>query len=55
MRRLAVVALLAAGLPSAGAAGAKAGLPFVHDDYARALAEARTRKVPLLVEVWAPW
>jgi len=36
-------------------ASAKAGLPFVHDDYPRALAEARARKVPILVDVWAPW
>jgi len=30
-------------------------LPFIEDDYGRALAEARARKVPLVVEVWAPW
>jgi thioredoxin-like negative regulator of GroEL len=30
-------------------------LPFIDDDYGRALAEARARKVPLVVEVWAPW
>jgi len=30
-------------------------LPFIEDDYARALAEARTRGVPLFVETWAPW
>ena len=30
-------------------------LPFIADDYARALAEARARKVPLFVESWAPW
>jgi hypothetical protein len=30
-------------------------LPFVQDDYTRAVAEARARKVPLFVEAWAPW
>lgn len=37
------------------APAAKAALPFVEDDYARALADAKSRKVPLFVEVWAPW
>ncbi|HEX5043016.1 MAG TPA: hypothetical protein VFV75_08920 [Candidatus Polarisedimenticolaceae bacterium] len=37
--------------------GTKAALalPFVEDDYARALAEAKARAVPLFVEAWAPW
>jgi len=30
-------------------------LPFVADDYTRAVAEARARKVPLFIEAWAPW
>ena len=30
-------------------------LPFIADDYARAVAEARARKVPLFIEAWAPW
>ncbi len=30
-------------------------LPYIQDDYARALAEARARKVPLFIESWAPW
>ncbi len=32
-----------------------AHLPFIEGDYARALAEARARNVPLVVDVWAPW
>jgi hypothetical protein len=35
---------------SAGAAPAP-----IEDDYPRALAEARRRGVPILVDVWAPW
>ena len=30
-------------------------LPFIDDDYTRAVAEARARKVPLFIEAWAPW
>jgi hypothetical protein len=30
-------------------------LPFIEDDYTRAVAEARARKVPLFIESWAPW
>ena len=31
------------------------GLPFVPDDYARVLSDARARSVPLVVDAWAPW
>ena len=30
-------------------------LPFIADDYTKAVAEARARKVPLFIESWAPW
>jgi hypothetical protein len=30
-------------------------LPFVHDDWPKALAEAKARDFPLFVESWAPW
>ncbi len=61
-----VLALVApAATPARAAAGSKparkatAGsrmvLPFIQDDYARALAEARARKLPLFIEAWAPW
>ena len=30
-------------------------LPFIEDDYARALGSARAHELPLFVEVWAPW
>jgi len=36
-------------------AGSRMVLPFIQDDYTRALAEARARKLPLFIEAWAPW
>ena len=30
-------------------------LPWIEDDYTRADAEAKARKVPIFVESWAPW
>ena len=43
----------AAAVPSAPAK--KPVLPFIEDDYARALSEARAKKLPLFIEAWAPW
>jgi hypothetical protein len=34
---------------------AATNLPFIEDDYAKARAEAKRRKLPLFVDVWAPW
>jgi len=33
----------------------KSVLPFIEDDYAKALAEAKASKKPIFVDVWAPW
>jgi hypothetical protein len=63
---LALVAALAVGsaTQARAAAGSKPApknpgprmvLPFIQDDYPRALAQARARKVPLFIEAWAPW
>jgi hypothetical protein len=30
-------------------------VPFLEDDFARALTSARAKKVPIFVEAWAPW
>jgi hypothetical protein len=30
-------------------------LPFIDDDYAKALTQARTKHVPIFVDAWAPW
>jgi hypothetical protein len=55
--RVAPLALTLALLPVPGAAlpTRHSVLPFIQDDYARALSEARARKVPLFIESWAPW
>jgi hypothetical protein len=45
----------AAGRAHATPAGSKPVLRFIDDDYSRALAEARARKLPLFIESWAPW
>jgi hypothetical protein len=58
MRRFAAVlalALLAAPAVARGAEGIDRALPFIADDYARALGEARAQKLPLFIEAWAPW
>jgi len=30
-------------------------LPFIENDYTRAVAQARASKKPIFVEAWAPW
>jgi hypothetical protein len=41
--------------PVRSAARSRSVLPFIADDYTRAIAEARARKVPIFIEAWAPW
>jgi hypothetical protein len=46
--------------PSVAQAGDKAPakpmvLPFIEDDYEKALAEARAKRLPLVIDAWAPW
>ncbi|MEO6420291.1 MAG: thioredoxin family protein, partial [Polyangiaceae bacterium] len=38
-----------------GAPTARRPLPFIEDDYAKALAEARAKHLPLFVDAWATW
>ena len=47
--------LLATGALSAPTDDTGKVLPFVVDDYAKALDEARAQKLPLFIEAWAPW
>ena len=49
MRKLILAALLAATAIPAMA------LPFIENDYAKALARARTNNLPIFVDAWAPW
>jgi len=51
MKRL----LLAVTLLGALSVQAKEVLPFIENDYARAVQLARTKNVPIFVETWAPW
>ena len=30
-------------------------VPFIEDDFGRALALAKSRKLPVFIEGWAPW
>lgn len=33
----------------------KEALPFIEDDYGRAVREATKNKLPIFVDAWAPW
>jgi hypothetical protein len=55
MNAVLALALLAAPAVARGAEGLDKALPFVADDYAKALGEARAQKLPLFIEAWAPW
>ena len=49
MRKLLISALFAAAaLPAAA-------LPFIEDDYAKAVARARAKNIPIFADAWAPW
>ena len=54
MRTTFFPAALAAALLAAPASGGET-LPFISDDYPKALAEARSAKKPIFLEAWAPW
>jgi hypothetical protein len=43
------------GAPTVSPAAAPATIPFIEDDCARAVSEARTRHLPLFVEAWVPY
>jgi len=49
MKRLAFLAIVAVTALNARA------VPFIEDNYTKALALAKTKKVPVFVEAWAPW
>jgi hypothetical protein len=47
--------LLTLLLIAAPIARAREVLPFIDNDYAKAVAQAKAKNVPIFVEVWAPW
>ena len=58
MRTTLLPAALAAAFfaaPVAAAPAPREVLPFIADDYLKALAAARTGKKPIFLEAWAPW
>jgi len=50
----ATLALSRASSPAA-AAKPREILPFIENDYPKALADARAKKLPIFAEAWAPW
>ena len=50
MKRL-IFLLLFLALPAI----AKEVVPFIDNDYAKALAQAKKKNVPIFVDAWAPW
>jgi len=54
--RLVLAATLAGSLAaSIAGAAASSPLPWIEDDYTRAVSEAKSRHVPIFLEAWAPW
>ncbi len=58
--RLALPVVLALMLATPPAQPKPAGtaapvLPWIQDDYPRAVALAKARRLPIFVEAWAPW
>ena len=54
--RCAVALLFICAVSAPGvAADTERVLPFISDDYPKALAEARAQRLPLFIEAWAPW
>jgi hypothetical protein len=50
-----LLASLALGATISAVPATPSGLPWIEDDYARALSAARSKGVPMFVEAWAPW
>lgn len=51
MKLKTLLAFLLLALPAA----AKEVVPFIDDDYTKAVARAKAKNVPIFVEAWAPW
>jgi hypothetical protein len=55
MRSAVLFALLCVPVVAAAGEPATEALPFIEDDYGRAVAEAKKSKLPIFVDAWAPW
>jgi hypothetical protein len=53
--RTAATLMFAAAASLAASPRPRPALPFIADDYARAISEARARNLPIFAEAWAPW
>jgi hypothetical protein len=51
MKRLLILLLVLAATP----VFAKEVLPFIENDYGKALAQAKRRHLPIFADAWAPW
>jgi len=49
------VLVLAAAPALAAAEPARPVLPFIENDYTKAIARAKAKNIPLFVDAWAPW
>ena len=47
--------VLAVAVIAGARVASTAPLRFIEDNYTKAVAEAKTKKVPIFVEAWAPW
>ena len=54
-RSLAALLTVAAAPLFAAQPAPRPVLPFIEDDYPKAQALARSKKLPIFVEAWAPW
>ena len=55
MKAKVVIASLLLLLSSSAFGTRSKGLPFINDNFDKALKEAKQHNRPLFVEVWAPW
>ncbi len=55
MTRILAISLWFAASAAAAPKPVHSPLPFIADDYPRALTEARSRQLPIFIEAWAPW
>jgi len=55
MKRKVCLALVVVVLVGTAFNPSSSSLPFLNDNFRKALIEAQQRNVPIFVECWAPW